>query len=79
MQLVSAQPEPVIADVVVDADMIVEVEGGGVAKLARYVVEEADEDEEEDELSLVRCERRSKVRSDASSLAISERMVRTRP
>jgi hypothetical protein len=59
MQPVSTQVELVIGDEVVDADLIDEVEGGGVAKSARYVVEEAEEDEEdEEELPLIRRERR---------------------
>jgi hypothetical protein len=57
--VVSARAEPTIGDEVVDDDFVGEVEGGGVAKLARYVVEE--DEEEEEELQLVCRERRSKA------------------
>lgn len=74
---VLAQAELALGDDVVDADLVDDVEGGGVARPARYVVEEAEEDEdEEEELPLVRREVRSKARSDASSLASSVRMTR---
>lgn len=68
MQPLSAQVELVTTDEVMDDDMVDEVCGGVVVRLAGYIMEETEEDEEE-KLSLVRRERRSKARSDTSSLA----------
>lgn len=49
MQPVPAQAELAIGDDMIDADLVDDVEGGGVAKTARYVVDEAEEGENEEE------------------------------
>ena len=49
MQSVPAQAELAIGDDMIDADLVDDVEGGGVAKTARYVVDEAEEGENEEE------------------------------
>lgn len=54
-----------------DVDLVDKVEGGGAGKSARYVVEEAEEDEEVD-LPLVHHERCTKDHSDASSFAVPQ-------
>jgi hypothetical protein len=48
MQQVPAQAEPVIGDDMVDADLVDDVGGGVVAKTFRYVVDEAEENEDEE-------------------------------
>ena len=45
----STRAEPTISDEVVDADLVDEVECGGVDKSARYAMEDMKEDEEEEE------------------------------
>jgi hypothetical protein len=74
MQPVSARAELAIGNEVVDANLVDEVEGGGVCKSARYVVEDMEEDEE-GEPPQVRRGRRSKAQSDASSLTAPARMM----
>jgi hypothetical protein len=76
MEPVPAQTKLAIGGDVVDDDLVDDVEGGGVVKTARYIVEEMGEDEEEEEVfPLVLHERHSKTRNDASSLASLVRMM----
>jgi hypothetical protein len=63
---------------VVDTGLEDVVDGGGVVKRTRYIAKEVEEDvdeEEEDVLPLVQCERLSKAQSDTLSLVVPARMV----
>jgi hypothetical protein len=68
----TALVEPNLDDNLVDASLEDVVEGGSGVKTTRYVVEE--DVEEEEVLPLVRCERRSKARSNTSNLVATEMM-----
>lgn len=62
MEPVPAQTKLAIDGDVVDADPVDDVEGGGVVKMTRYIMEEMGEYEEEEEVfPLVLRERRSKT------------------
>lgn len=60
-----------------DDDLFDEVGGGGgMSRLARYIVEGEEDAKEEEELLLVHREQRPKAQSDTSSLATPAKMVR---